>query len=439
MADKKRSSRLWDFLVILAVVFLGSQYLMPLIFPQEEAVNEITVRLEMKDRTVTIGAAPEVVITNPALSAENVGIGARVREYGCKALSFVSGSDCSTFAYRGEGTAIALPDRCPAPPFDVFVIAEDGTRRVHSGSGTVTSCEALKPVAPGLTTTISLAPWKNSLFSETGSYELELRTGTGAPLTASFTIDDPGFIAKTFRAFITKPLLNALIFIASVIPGHDLGLAIILLTLAVKLALFIPTQHALEGQKKMQLLQPKFEAVRREYKDNPTKMQEETMKIWKEHKINPFQSCLPLLVQFPVLIGLFYVVQDGVHLDLSRHLIYPIYQNLSWTFDTHFLGLDLTKPYVWIFPPLLVVLQYLQIKLSLVIADKKKAKQIAATTTPEADTPQEMQQKMMLYVLPLVIGFFSLSYASALSIYWGFSTLFAIGQQLLVNREHIRP
>jgi YidC/Oxa1 family membrane protein insertase len=144
-----------------------------------------------------------------------------------------------------------------------------------------------------------------------------------------------------------------------------------------------------------------------------------------------------MLVQFPVLIGLFYVIRTGMHLGLSKHLIYPVYQTIDWTFNTHFLGLDLTKPYVWLFPPLLVVLQFIQMKLSFMIADKKKAKQVAAQTTPQADTPQEIQQRLMIYLLPLFIGFISLRYASALSVYWGISTLFAIGQQLIVNREHI--
>lgn len=355
----------------------------------------------MQDTTVTLGATPVAIIKN------------------------------------NTSTVFTLP--CAVPPFALVSIASDAVRTPLVTPSTLDLCPAVQSVPAGESLTFPLELWKNAYFTKTGAFELTLASsGTGASLMTSFTMQEPGFITKTFRAFITKPLLNALILIASIIPQHDLGLAIILLTLAVKLALFVPTQHALEGQKKMQLLQPKIEAIRREFKDDAVKLQQATMKLWKEHNVNPFQAMVPLLVQFPVLIGLFYVVQDVVHLDTARHLIYPFYNDLSWTFDTHFLGLDLTKPYVWIFPPILVALQFLQIKLSLVIADKKKAKEIAKTTTPEVDTPQELQQKIMLYVLPLMIGFFALNYASALSIYWGFSTLFAIGQQMIVNREHIR-
>jgi YidC/Oxa1 family membrane protein insertase len=167
------------------------------------------------------------------------------------------------------------------------------------------------------------------------------------------------------------------------------------------------------------------------------------MKLWKEHKINPLQSCLPLLLQFPVLIGLFYVIKEGSVLEGSRHLIYPAFQHVDWMFETMFLGLDLTKPSLWIFPPLLVVLQFLQMKLSFYVADKKKAKQIekiehGGVKTAEK-TAQDVQQKVMQYALPLLIGFFALRFPAAVAVYWGVSTLFAIGQQIIVNREHIRP
>lgn len=401
MADKKPSSRLWDFLVIFAIVYLAVEFGTRWFFPPSAPANTAPIVLSMQDSTVTLGITPIAVVKN------------------------------------NTSTVFTLP--CAVPPFALVSIASDAVRTPLYTPSAVDVCPEVQSVPAGGSFKLPLESWKNAYFTKAGSFELTLtNSGTGTSLITSFTMQEPGFITKTFRAFVTKPLLNALILIASIIPQHDLGMAIILLTLAVKLALYIPTQRALEGQKKMQLLQPKFEAIRREYKEDPVKMQQETMKIWKEHNVNPFQSMVPLLVQFPVLIGLFYVVQDVVHLDTARHLIYPVYQDLAWTFDTNFFGLDLTKPYVWIFPPILVALQFIQIKLSLVIADKKKAKEIAKTTTAAVDTPQEVQQKVMLYVLPLMIGFFSLSYASALSIYWGFSTLFAIGQQMIVNREHIR-
>lgn len=425
MAESKKGKlRIWDFLVVFALVYLGSQFIFTYIFPSETPEAALPVVISMQDSTLRLGASPILVIKNNTASP------------------------------------LTIPDRCPEPVVDVFIVEEGNKLREITSVDTVIPCEKVEPIAAGKQGTVSLAAWKESTFSTAGLYEVELpiNTGTGAVEQGSgatisggseasqyregiitrFTISEPGFFTKMFRAFITKPLLNAIIFIASITPGYNLGVAIIILTLAVKLLLFIPTQHALEGQKKMQLLQPKFEAIRKRYKDDPKTMQAETMKIWKENKVNPFQSCLPLLVQFPILIGLFYVIRDGVHLELSKHLIYPMYQDLDWTFGTDFLGLDLTQPYVWIFPPLLVVLQFFQMKLSFHISDKKKAKELEKKVTPAVDTPQEMQQRIMTYALPLIIGFFAIQYPSALSLYWGISTIFAIVQQLIVNREHIR-
>lgn len=407
MADSRPSSRLLDIAFVLAVIYIGYVLVFKIFFPVvPEAEKPTGVMLRMEDTSVRTGVDPILLIENHTEEA------------------------------------LEIPARCPMPPVDLFFVSDAaGEPKDVTASDPSGPCTALPMIEPGATARINLGLWKYTAFAEKGTYEVRLpsavSTATGGTLSARFEVSDPGFLVQAFRGFIMKPLLNALIFIASILPGHDLGAAILLLTILVKLLLFLPTQHALEGQKKMQLLQPKFEEIRRLHKENPQKMQEETMKLWKEHKVNPFQACLPLLVQFPVLIGLFYVVRDGGDLALSRHLIYPIYEDLQWTFDTSFLGLDLTKPYVWLFPPMLVLLQFVQMKLSFTIADRKKAKEIKEKTTPQADTPQEVQQRIMLYALPLMIGFFALKFPSAVSLYWGISTVFAIGQQMIVNREHI--
>ena len=228
-------------------------------------------------------------------------------------------------------------------------------------------------------------------------------------------------------------------------PGYNLGLAIIILTIIIKLILFFPTQRSMEGQKRMQEIQPKLEAIKQKYKDDAHRVSQETMKVWKENNINPLQSCLPILLQFPILIGLFFTIRDGSILALSEHLLYEQYQNLSWTFGTDFLGLDLLKPSVYILPPFLVIMQFLQLKLSFAISKRKQSKEKIVDVSKdkkqpksEAENMQQMQQRVMLFGLPLMIGFFALRFEAAVSLYWGISTLFAIGQQIVVNRKHIR-
>ncbi len=415
--DSGTQSKLLDYAIAFVLVYVISQVGIHYFYPPAPTGNQMVVTLQPSG-SVRLGAAAEIITIKNATSQ-----------------------------------TLTLASRCPQPPFDVFAVTDVGTpqekKSALSATGTAIPCAdipALTPVLAGQSEAVALNPWKYSLFAQTGTYEVRLpataKLGSGSALTASgaaisahFQVIEPNSFIKLFRAIITKPFLNLLILVASILPDHNLGIGIIILTLLVKLLLFIPTQQALEGQKKMQLLQPKLEAVKKQYKDNPTKMQEETMRLWKEHKVNPLQSCLPILIQFPVLIGLFYVIRDNVNLSMSRDLIYPVYQHLSWTFGTNFLGLDLTKPNVWIFPPLLVVLQFFQMKLSFMIADKKKEKQIVKA---EAATGMETQQKVMLYVLPFMIGFFALKFPTAVALYWGISTLFAIGQQVIVNREHIK-
>lgn len=418
MAASKKSSRLLDYAIAFVLVFVIGQFLMNQFFPRAGAPVLSTVILQPQSSSVRLGAAANII----------------------------------TVKNQSQQT-LTMQSHCPGLPFDVFAVSMSGVNELLTpvtASGTAIPCSdvsPMEPVLPGKSVAINLNPWKYSAFGQVGTYEVRLpadsRLGSGSALqsasggviAARFKVVEPNSFIKLFRAVITKPFLNFLILSASIIPGHNLGLAIIILTLLVKLLLFIPTQHALEGQKKMQLLQPKLEAVKKQYKDNPTKMQEETMRLWKEHGVNPLQSCLPILIQFPVLIGLFYVIRDGSNLALSHDMIYPVYQNLSWNFGTNFLGLDLTQPNMWIFPPLLVVLQFIQMWLSFKIADKKKAKQIEKA---EVATGMEMQQKIMLYVLPLMIGYFAIKFPSAVSLYWGISTIFAIGQQIIVNREHIK-
>lgn len=403
MPDKKSPSRLLEFLLIFAIVYLVSQTIMRFIVPKQSPPEAGlgSVIIKPVDSTVRRGHHPILTLRN----------------------------------HQSED--LVLPDRCPMPPVDVYLIENPGTaderKKPLVTKETARTCVPLPVVAAGSDVQIDLAPWKYSLFAEEGTYEVHLPMDL--QVSTRFTHYAPGPIVKAFRTFVTEPFLNFLILSASFLPDHNLGIAIIILTLLVKMLLFFPTQHAMEGQRKMQLLQPTLEVLKKQYAGDSVRLHQETMKLWKEHKVNPLQSCLPMVIQFPILIGLFYVIQDGVHLEISRHLLYPMYQDLPWTFGTKFLGLDLTKPEWYIFPLTLSVLQYCQMRLSFRQARRKSEKEGRAPTTSKE---QEMQQKVMLYALPVMVGAFAFQFPAAVSLYWGVSTLFAIGQQMIVNRERIR-
>lgn len=400
MAASSSTQSILRFLATFLAVYILAQFAMQWFFPEPPKAGENEViTLSMEDASLTDGHHPVLIVHNRTVAALNIA------------------------------------DQCPEPPVGVeYRATPEAEWKAVSSTENVVPCAPVPAIASGGTANISLAPWKYSLFTEHGEYRLTVNTGVAEQLSQiTFTLGEPGPFTKLFRMLVTQPLLNFLILIASLTPGYNLGAAIILFTIIIKLVLFLPTQHALEGQKKLQALQPKIAQLKEKYGEDPKKLNEETMKLWKQEKVNPFQSCLPMLLQFPILIGMFYVIRDGSHLELSRHLLYSWYTNLSWQFGTGFLGLDLLKPSMYIMPPLLVVLQFLQMKLSFAKAKKAQEKQ---PKKPLADqSAQDMQQQMMLYVLPVMIGVFAFQFPAAVSLYWGVSTVFGIVQQLVVNRR----
>lgn len=274
-----KKSRL-EFILTFALLFLlvnaGFSYFFPKQTP-EQVAQASSVKMEMQSKSVRLGNDPIVLLENPTT------------------------------------TDLTLPKRCPLPPVDISRVdtATDGKETVTNiiPNESVLPCTDLLLVKAGATETVSLASWKYSLFEKPGVYEVALELpGTSDPktvITTRFSMTEPGFFTKIFRTFITRPLFNALIFVASWVPSHNLGIAVLLLTILIKLLLLIPNQHALEGQKKLQELQPRMEEIKKKFPGDTTRVQEETMKLWKEMKINPLQSCLPTVLQLPILIGLF--------------------------------------------------------------------------------------------------------------------------------------
>lgn len=406
MSSTKRSS-VFQFLLVFAVAYIASQFILKMFFPNQYGGESVGIQLSMLDHTIRGGHHPVLVVKN------------------------------------GTETPVILPHRCPDAPVDVFAIAQRENGEVlepRKALETVLPCKVIDPIPPGETVQIDLGPWKYSLFGENGTYEVRLSSAGAEKPSTRFTIYEPGVIVKLFRTFITKPFLNFLIFVASLLSDRSLGVAIIVLTLLVKIFLFFPTQHALEGQKKMQKIQPKLDEIKQKYKSDPRKMQEETMKLWREYGVNPLGALVPMIIQFPILIGLFFVIRDGATLALSRHLIYPFYQHIDWTFGTQFLGFSLVDRSLIIFPISLALLQFVQMKLSFHLSERQKRREII-DVSPEkkgvVSPEQSLQQKVMLYALPLMIGFFALQVPIAVSLYWGVSTVFAIGQQMVVNRKKI--
>lgn len=226
-----------------------------------------------------------------------------------------------------------------------------------------------------------------------------------------------------FHLALTQPLLNVLIWFYNIIPGHDMGLAILAVTLAVRIVLFPSFQKSLRSQKELQALQPKLNEVRQKYKDNKEAQTKATLELYKEHKINPLSSCLPLLLQLPILIALYRVFLVGLSGNVGPEL-YPFVKDPG-EINTEFFGLvDLLEP-SYVFAFLAGFFQFIQSKMML----PKK------TSQPGSDKTMAIMNAQMVYFMPIITIVIAMRLPAGLSLYWMATTLFAIGQQWYIMKK----
>lgn len=225
-----------------------------------------------------------------------------------------------------------------------------------------------------------------------------------------------------FQTLFYQPILNLLVFLYNNL--GDLGLAIIFLTAIVKLVLLPLSKKSIKSQKALQDLQPKMEELKAKYKGNKQAESVALMNLYKENKVNPFSSCLPLIIQLPFFFAIFRVFRDGFaqnHLDL----LYPFISNPE-TINTLALGtLNLSERSI-VLAVLAGIAQFLQGRM--LHTKKPKAK----TEGAKDENMLSAMNKQMLYVMPVVTIFIGLSFPAGLTLYWFLTTLFTILQQKLV-------
>lgn len=238
-----------------------------------------------------------------------------------------------------------------------------------------------------------------------------------------------------------KPIFNFLVLLLTILPGFNLGIAIVALTIVIRLILYIPMSSSLKTQAGMQEIQPKINDLKKRHKDNPQKLSEETMKLYKEHGVNPCGSCLPLLIQMPFLIAVFQVLKLNM-LEDHTALLYGFFTGIDFSqLNMHFLWVkDLSIAGDIALGVMVGVAQFVSMWLMQISSKRIKAKM--ETNKPqkkkkEGDMPDqmEMMNKTMLYMMPVMIGYFAYSYPAGLGIYWLISTLFGIAQQYFLNKK----
>ena len=231
-------------------------------------------------------------------------------------------------------------------------------------------------------------------------------------------------LIATFNTLLYRPLFNILVLFYQYIPGQDFGLAIIVLTILIKIIFYPLGIKGIKSQKALSELQPKIKEIQEKYKDNKEEQTKQLMALYKKAKINPFSGCLPLLIQLPVLIALYRVFWQGLQPEQMAFL-YNFISNPGIIDPTFFGVIDLSKPNI-IFAILAGIFQFLQTKLA---APKQKAE------NKKDDSFSSHFQKQMQYFMPVFIVIMLFRLPSAIGLYWIVSTIFTIFQQYVILRQ----
>ncbi len=251
-----------------------------------------------------------------------------------------------------------------------------------------------------------------------------------------------------FNTVLVWPIVNVLVAVyKGLIFVHfpfALGFSIIILTIIIRFVLYPLTSSQLKASKKMQDLNPHLTNLKNKHKGDSKTLQQETMKLYKEHGVNPAAGCLPVIVQLPIIWGLYSALQQIVNLkpDVINKIVYLDALKLTKAWDPNFFGVPLGSnpshlistigPIILIIPLLTALFQFIQSKMmfskpkaqeGLVKKDEKKKNEDFASAF----------QSQSMYIFPIMIGFFSYTFPVGLSLYWNTFTIFGIMQQYRVS------
>ncbi|NPA93585.1 MAG: YidC/Oxa1 family membrane protein insertase [Chloroflexi bacterium] len=242
-----------------------------------------------------------------------------------------------------------------------------------------------------------------------------------------------------WNTLVVDPMLNILLWIYNLL-GHNFGLAIIAFTLLVRLLMYPLTKQQLQGAEAMQKLQqdPRWKKIQEKYKNDREKLAQEQMRLYKELGVNPFASCLPTLIQFPIIIGLYSaVIKALAHapielIDLSRR-IYPFFDLAQLIpLNSRFLWMDLGRPESLHIPGIPFGIPTLAILVGLTAYVQSKI--MSPTTASSGGQQNQMMGQMMSIYMPLFLFYLTLTFPSGLGLYFLTSNLATIAQYAFMGK-----
>lgn len=235
---------------------------------------------------------------------------------------------------------------------------------------------------------------------------------------------------EIFHVVFYQPLYNLLIFLYGNFPIRDFGIAVVLVTVVVKLLLYPFSLKAIKAQRSMLEIQPKINRIREQYKNDKQAQAQQLMALYKDHQVNPFSSCLPLLIQLPFLFALYKVFMSGLQNNGSSDL-YDFVANPGAINAVSFGVLDLGHP-----SPVLAILAGL--------AQFAQAKYIQVqrpqVSGPGSDDESVMatMNKQMLYMMPIMTVIIGFQLPGGLALYWLVTTALTQLQQWIALRGKIQ-
>jgi YidC/Oxa1 family membrane protein insertase len=234
-------------------------------------------------------------------------------------------------------------------------------------------------------------------------------------------------LGNVWNFILYRPLVNILAFFVAVIPGGDVGIAVIILTLLVKAILFPLSQRSIENQAKMKLLEPEINRIK---KSNASKEEQakQTMELYKKHKTNPFSGCLLVLIQIPIIFALYYVFYKGIKFDSG--ILYP-FIHVPANMNMNFIGLVNIGQRNLVLAILAGISQFFQAYF-MPKPDLSSGK--AASFQNSFSKSMNMQMK---YVFPLLVTLIAYRISGAIALYWITSNIFTIGQQIHANKKKL--
>lgn len=235
--------------------------------------------------------------------------------------------------------------------------------------------------------------------------------------------------SSLFHTILYQPIFNLFVWLYDILPGHDVGVVVLIITILVRLLVYPLVNSSLKAQKSLQTLQPKMEEVKKQYANDQQKQAQAMMELYKNNKVNPFSSCLPLLIQLPVLIALYMVLRDGLtSANLTKEL-YSFVADPGKINTLSFGFLEMSKPNI-VLAVLAALSQYWQAKMM-----TRKSPPPGAGAGAKDEGMAAMMNKQMLYFMPFLTLIICLSLPSGLALYWFFGTVLMGLQQILLFRK----